>query len=776
MLIRCMGAGKGLIMENNSDMSNANGAKILQQFEEIKFHLELYIDSVAGTEKDVKIEDDPLNRSISNILKSFLVAKIPEYKLIVESNIELFENHEFSEILWNQLSYLRNIIIRDSNNKLLNIFENIKDFISKFENIRISIIILKDKNNLKSEIKKIDKFIDDFEIINLSLKEQEDLFVEYNEKINILIFIESYFYSLKNKLDESLYEEGIIIKNENYKKYLKEILPILKEGGKYKDLLFVDLGEIKEIKIKISNFSIDDLNKSNELVEIFTDFKELIRKKSSIFDDDLYEETNSYLRALKIYELERDSLYQRIEISSLKSKIDSISFVDESITNKNEFYNKKIESLLKIEKGFLSVLDYYNKLSQNDFTGKEWSQILKTRSNVDYIVNIFKNKDVYKFFLLLDESYIDSLMNYLNFKIVDDKSIQWEEEVSQQIIADFHEKTVKPDSFIKLRHEEWNTPLFWFNTNHYYLIKDYESKISELNSYIKKIKDSLQEKDEDFKIFLKDSSKRVKDQLNYNFESIVKTMRDNIEKNDFEIGENGALNLKVKDYISSLEGYNNKYYTQVTNILSSNQVVKEVVDSIRGSKSFVDEVEGLYINNETRKVYKTVYDEEIKIANNFRLAALCIYGFLGFVAFISLLILLFEPSNSTLIVRLTHVDTLLIKISLILTLAFIGIYLSREGEKHRRIANQARQTMNELHAFSSYSSDIKDKVPEIKTKLADKYFGKTLYETEKAMTPDSDVLKSVIDQAKATTDLVKAIKGSMIQNSSSSESDKNKSD
>jgi hypothetical protein len=136
---------------------------------------------------------------------------------------------------------------------------------------------------------------------------------------------------------------------------------------------------------------------------------------------------------------------------------------------------------------------------------------------------------------------------------------------------------------------------------------------------------------------------------------------------------------------------------------------------------------------------------------------------------------LFASSTSDYLTRLTDIDTLLVKLSLILTLVFIGVYLSREGEKHRRIANQARQTMNELHAFSSYSTDIKDKIPEIKTKLADKYFGKNLYETEKAMTPDSDVLKSVIDQAKATTDLVKAFKGTITPDTSSQDSGKNKS-
>lgn len=533
---------------------------------------------------------------------------------------------------------------------------------------------------------------------------------------------------------------------------------------------FTDFNIIDKFVIDVDDGFEDDIEELIENEEILDFIINIIKTFESnllSFEKKPYQKDSSYLQALRLYDVEKKLLNKNIEINELKFKLSGISMIDKAITNKNEFYDRNIKSLLIIEKGFLSVLDYYNRLIKNDFTGKEWVQIEKIRSNIDYIVNAFKNKDIYKFFLLLDEFYIEGLIKLFKYKIVDDKSVEWEDEVSQRLIADFHKKTVNPDSFIKLKHEEWNTPLFWFNTNHYYLTKYYEGKIDELNLYIKKIKESLQEKDENFKIFLEESSKRVKDQLDYNFESIVETMRKNIEKNDFEIGESGALNLKVRDYIAQLEDYNNKYYTQATNILSSNKLVKEIVDDIRKRKSFVEEIEGLYINNETRKVYETVFDEELKIANRFRFVSLFIYGFLGLVAFISLLILLFASSESVFLSRLTNIDTLLVKLSLILTLVFIGVYLSREGEKHRRIANQARQTMNELHAFSSYSTDIKDKIPEIKTKLADKYFGKTLYETEKAMTPDSDVLKSVIDQAKATTDLVKAFKGSITPSTSS---------
>lgn len=135
-------------------LDNDNGAKILHAFQEIEYHLEQYLDSVVGTENDIGLLDDPLNRNVSGFLQGFLVKKIPEYKLLVENNIELFENNDFSEILWNELSSLRSIIIYDSNNKLSNIFESVKNFMGKFENIRLSIISLQSANKLISELEK----------------------------------------------------------------------------------------------------------------------------------------------------------------------------------------------------------------------------------------------------------------------------------------------------------------------------------------------------------------------------------------------------------------------------------------------------------------------------------------------------------------------------------------------------------------------------------------------------------------------------------------------
>lgn len=199
-------------------LNNDNGAKILNEFQEIEYHLDRYIDSVAGTEKDVKLLDDPLNRTISDILKSFLVKKIPEYKLIVEGNIELFDNNDFAEILLNDVNSLRSIVIYDSGDKLLNIFENIKNFMSRFENIRLSIISLQNakkiiNNQLQPAIDEVKEKIKDFESVRLALEQRETssiyLDVHNKYKSEFLINNALFFLSLFSGALLTLYSTNL---------------------------------------------------------------------------------------------------------------------------------------------------------------------------------------------------------------------------------------------------------------------------------------------------------------------------------------------------------------------------------------------------------------------------------------------------------------------------------------------------------------------------------------------------------------------------------------
>jgi hypothetical protein len=167
--------------------------------------------------------------------------------------------------------------------------------------------------------------------------------------------------------------------------------------------------------------------------------------------------------------------------------------------------------------------------------------------------------------------------------MIDGVRVNWEDEKSQKIINDFHVKMVDPETFIKLKREDWNTPLFLFNLNYYALIKDYKHKYKNIESLDKDI-------------------------ANY-------------------IKSNGDFKRQYEDYIQKISHKTQEARQSVSNIVCQYNQVAALLSNVEKSESFIKEIEGLYINNETRKVYQTVFDEELKVANRFRTVSLFIYGF-----------------------------------------------------------------------------------------------------------------------------------------------------
>lgn len=689
---------------------------ILDLLDTVETNLKKLINSSNIENNLVEISDYNLSSVSLNWLNKFSNNILPTYKKkIIESFF--IEEDDFNAVIINKLYNIKESFFVDYDDRLNEISSKCIDFnlfMIGLDNIRI--------NNAKfRSLESQFGFVNDRAgRIKEKEKEDEDLFEFFINNIDVLLMVERVFKIIYKKLSFRSLESDF---EKDVKDKVEVILGVF-DNSEYTNILvvvdFTSFNIIEKFEIDVDESFEDDIEKlivNHEILEFVVNFIKTFESNLYGSNGVGYQVNTNYLNAIRFYNLEKKLLNKDFEVNDLKLKLSGLSMIDKNLTNKNEFYNNVVGKLFEVEDGFNMVLDYYNKLLKDDFTAKEWAEVDSVKNNLKYIVDCFKVKNTYQYFLLLDEIYIDGLLKYFKDEIVDGVIVNWEDEKSQTIINDFHGKTVHPEKFIKLRREEWNTPLFSFNLNYYALIKDYKQKYQKLESL-----------DSDIKNYIK---------------------------------TNGEFKSKYENYIKKIANKTQEARQSVSNIVCQYNQVAMLLSNVEKSENFIKEIEGLYINNETRKVYQTVFDEELKVANRFRFVSLLIYGFLGAVAFISLCILLFAASTSDYLTRLTEIDTLLVKLSLILTLVFIGVYLSREGEKHRRIANQARQTMNELHAFSSYSTDIKDKVPEIKTKLADKYFGKTLYETEKAMTPDSDVLKSVIDQAKATTDLVKALKGTM---------------
>lgn len=703
---------------------------ILDLLDKVETNLKTLINSSNIENNSVEISDYNLSSVSLNWLNKFSNNILPTHKKkIIESFF--IEEDDFNAFLINKLHNVKESFFVDCDDRLNKIYSECIDFNlfmigldnirinnSKFRSLESQLGFVNDRAGKKKEKE----------------KEEEELFEFFINNIDVLLMVECVFKIIYKKLSFRSLESDF---KKDVKDKVEVILGVF-NNSEYTNILvavdFTSFNIIEKFEIDVDENFEDDIEKlieNHEIVEFIVNFIKTFESNLYGSNGVAYQVNTNYLNATRFYGLEKKLLNKNIEVNDLKLKLSGLSMIDKNLTNKNEFYNKVVGKLFEVEDGFNLVLDYYNKLLKDDFTAKEWAKVDSVKNTLKNIVDCFKVKSIYQYFLLLDEIYIDSLLKYFKDEMIDGVRVNWEDEKSQKIINDFHVKMVDPETFIKLKREDWNTPLFLFNLNYYALIKDYKHKYKNIESLDKDI-------------------------ANY-------------------IKSNGDFKRQYEDYIQKISHKTQEARQSVSNIVCQYNQVAALLSNVEKSESFIKEIEGLYINNETRKVYQTVFDEELKVANRFRTVSLFIYGFLGVVAFISLCVLLFASSTSDYLTRLTDIDTLLVKLSLILTLVFIGVYLSREGEKHRRIANQARQTMNELHAFSSYSTDIKDKIPEIKTKLADKYFGKNLYETEKAMTPDSDVLKSVIDQAKATTDLVKAFKGTITPDTSSQDSGKNKS-
>ncbi|WP_171500639.1 hypothetical protein, partial [Acinetobacter johnsonii] len=157
-----------------------------------------------------------------------------------------------------------------------------------------------------------------------------------------------------------------------------------------------------------------------------------------------------------------------------------------------------------------------------------------------------------------------SLLKYFKDEMIDGVRVNWEDEKSQKIINDFHVKMVDPETFIKLKREDWNTPLFLFNLNYYALITDY------IHNY-------------------------------KNIESLDKDIANYIKSN-------GDFKRQYEVYIQKISHKTQEARQSVSNIVCQYNQVAALLSNVEKSESFIIEIEGLYINNETRKVYQTVFD------------------------------------------------------------------------------------------------------------------------------------------------------------------------
>lgn len=385
-------------------------------------------------------------------------------------------------------------------------------------------------------------------------------------------------------------------------------------------------------------------------------------------------------------------------------------------------YLKKIEPLIKIENNFLRLEELFVGVVGSEDDDVE---INRTLDNIRLINGYFKSREKYKFFIILPLEYLNHFSSKTDtfFALFTDKASK----DSVDLIDTFRD-LVESLSFVGNR-KFWSNDDFWEATYKYGQYKEINGLS---NSLVKKIK-------------IIDDFKELEDKVINGYESSFSESFSLMDKVKSDI--RGELSL-AKNYVKQLEKEKNA-------VLQYSEDVK---------------------NTDAVKVYSDLYKTEILAAAWFRLATLFIFGVLSFIALICLIALFLFPENNFIVKNLINTDKILGKIPFIITFFVFGFYLAKEGEKHRRIANQAKQTEGELIALASYTNGWdSQEIRELKTKLADKYFGKNLYETEKSLPHDGDMVKSLIEQTKVTTDLVKTLKGSIPSSSTSQDTGKGQS-
>lgn len=177
-------------MENNSESSNHNGQKILQEFDKLYDQLDLYIAKIINDE--VKADDDPLERPIAEVLRDLLDAKIIKFKQYIQNNLEFFKNNELAKILLNDLNALQGYMLgrgtRTDHEQQQYVLNSTKRFIEKFKNIELSIIshqyTQNSISNFEKQVERARKSAQNYEsaILALESKETDEIYKDLSDK------------------------------------------------------------------------------------------------------------------------------------------------------------------------------------------------------------------------------------------------------------------------------------------------------------------------------------------------------------------------------------------------------------------------------------------------------------------------------------------------------------------------------------------------------------------------------------------------------------------
>lgn len=206
---------------------------------------------------------------------------------------------------------------------------------------------------------------------------------------------------------------------------------------------------------------------------------------------------------------------------------------------------------------------------------------------------------------------------------------------------------------------------------------------------------------------------------------------------------------KLRDYLSLLQQEEGEHKL-------TKERINNIYDEVKAKNDNLNILIDTAANSKQKKLYDTIYEEEKKLADDYRSTAIKIFSGVAFIAtliFITpwFLGLIHWARTGTYVVDAINI-LFFVKAIFLFFLSAPGWYFAKESANHRQVAYKAKILGTELASLPFYMKELKEEQRlEMRIKMADKFFGQELYSDKKS---DSS---SQSEQAKATTEALKVI-------------------
>ncbi|MCG2608083.1 hypothetical protein LZZ98_05960 [Acinetobacter sp. SM34] len=213
-------------------------------------------------------------------------------------------------------------------------------------------------------------------------------------------------------------------------------------------------------------------------------------------------------------------------------------------------------------------------------------------------------------------------------------------------------------------------------------------------------------------------------------------LRDKNDDLDFSLAKIQYYKIKndlklLQENINNIQLQQEKIDILNNDLLNSRGLALKIVEELKSKNQVYSQLIDQDSNIEIKKLYESIYDQEIKLANQYRNWALLIFAVIGAFLLFGFLNLSIQNWNHLRDSSYIHIpfgwDSLL-KTLMLFSLTTPAWYLTRESSKHRKVAYKAKMLGTELASFPLYAREFKDEDRlELRKSLADRFFGQELY-------------------------------------------------